>query len=228
MPRKDNDTITNYNGYALTETPTTFSTKKLSTMVDLVDTMCMRHSKNLVTRFDLRYPKEVDSDGSNHDFSKAINTFTKKLNSSHIDVQYIAKREQVNSNNPHYHVAVIVDGNKRCNHNNIIREVELHWAKAIGVDASEAHAKQIVHPCNKDPQGNYRPNGYMVKRVNYGLDENKSNVVRQLSYLCKADDNDITPSSTRKWFVSQYKQDFDKAEAKLYYFRQKLRLGNRY
>ena len=80
---------------------------------------------------------------------------------------------------------------------------------------------KLIYPCNTDSQGNARSNGYLIERPQKGdLDglikyqEDKDGAVRQLSYLCKKEEDDITPSRTRKIFSSQFKKDYETAMEK--------------
>ena len=40
--------------------------------IEMIDSMSQRHRKVMQTRMDFRYPQEMETDGSNKDFSKTI------------------------------------------------------------------------------------------------------------------------------------------------------------
>ena len=80
------------------------------------------------------------------------------------DPQYIAKREQKTSVNPHLHVAVLLDGNKKRSIASIHKTFEKHWANQPGIPLEEVQQKALVYPCNKAPDGSPRENGRVIKR----------------------------------------------------------------
>ena len=99
----------------------------------------------------------------------------------------------------------MVDGNKcRCS-DSLIRIAEKHWANTLGMPEEEVHRRKLVYPCNHDPQGNPRPNSYLLERRNPG--DTKAKMIQQLSYLAKVDERDVTPSHIRKFFCSQFAKD---------------------
>ena len=171
----------------------------------MIDSMSSRHSKVFQVRMDFRYPQEMESDGSNQDFQKTLQGLSRELARQGCDPQYIARREQVSSHNPHLHLVLMVDGNKRRCADTLNRIAEKHWANTLGMPVEEVHQRKLVYPCNHDPQGNPRPNSYLLERRNPG--DTKEEMVQQLSYLAKVDERDVTPSRTRKFFCSQFAKD---------------------
>ena len=65
----------------------------------------------------------------------------------------------------------------------------------------------LVYPCDRDKDGSPRPNGYTLTRGTDDYAETRSKMIGQMSYLTKHVDADKTPSTTRKFFVSQFKKD---------------------
>ena len=171
----------------------------------MIDSMSSRHSKVFQVRMDFRYPQEMESDGSNQDFQKTLQGLSRELARQGCDPQYIARREQVSSHNPHLHLVLMVDGNKRRCADTLNRIAEKHWANTLGISEEEVHQRKLVYPCNHDPQGNPRPNSYLLERRDPG--DTKEEMVQQLSYLAKVDERDVTPSRTRKFFCSQFAKD---------------------
>ena len=171
----------------------------------MIDSMSSRHSKVFQVRMDFRYPQEMESDGSNQDFQKTLQGLSRELTRQGCDPQYIARREQVSSHNPHLHLVLMVDGNKRRCADTLNRTAEKHWANTLGISEEEVHQRKLVYPCNHDPQGNPRPNSYLLERRDPG--DTKEEMVQQLSYLAKVDEKDVTPSRTRKFFYSQFAKD---------------------
>ena len=194
-----------YQGYQLSQQEHTFQTKYLDRGIQMIDSMSSRHSKVFQVRMDFRYPQEMESDGSNQDFQKTLQGLSRELTRQGCDPQYIARREQVSSHNPHLHLVLMVDGNKRRCADTLNRTAEKHWANTLGMPEEEVHRRKLVYPCNHDPQGNPRPNSYLLERRDPG--DTKEEMVQQLSYLAKVDERDVTPSRTRKFFCSQFAKD---------------------
>lgn len=205
MPVKNISRTKEYQGHPLSQQEHTFNTRYLNRGIKMIDSMSSRHSKVLQTRMDFRYPKEIQSDGSNQDFQKTLQSLSRELTRKKYDPQYIARREQISSHNSHLHLALMVDGNKcRCA-DTLNRIAEKHWANTLGMPEEEVHRRKLVYPCNHDPQGNPRPNSYLLERRNPG--ETKAKMIQQLSYLAKVDERDVTPSRIRKFFCSQFAKD---------------------
>lgn len=205
MPGKTIIKTKEYQGYQLSQQEHTFQTKYLDRGIQMIDSMSSRHSKVFQVRMDFRYPQEMESDGSNQDFQKTLQGLSRELTRQGCDPQYIARREQVSSHNPHLHLVLMVDGNKRRCADTLNRTAEKHWANTLGISEEEVHQRKLVYPCNHDPQGNPRPNSYLLERRDPG--DTKEKMVQQLSYLAKVDEKDVTPSRTRKFFCSQFAKD---------------------
>lgn len=75
---------------------------------------------------------------------------------------------------------------------------------------SEVQEKALVYPCNRAPDGSHRSNGRMINRNSLDVWEQKKETIRQLSYLGKVDENDVTDSATRKFFASQFYKDYSR------------------
>ena len=221
MPSKDSFSGDNYKGYELAQKDQKYSRRYLDKAIDLIETMTERHSKVLTVRVDVRYPRSMNSDGTNRDFQHLTENIMKDYERRGYDPQYIARREQKKSKNPHLHLGLALDGRKKRDRNSVIEDIENQWGNVLGMTAEEIHANKLIYPCNTDPQGNSRSNGYLIERPQKGdLDgmikyqEDKDGAVRQLSYLCKREPEDMTPSRTRKIFSSQFKKDYKTAMEK--------------
>ena len=229
MPKNDLFQGENYKDYELAQKNQKYSKKYLDKAIDLIETMTERHSKVLTVRVDVRYPASMNSDGTNKDFQHLTENLMKDYERRGYDPQYIARREQKKSKNPHLHLGVALDGSKKRDRNSVIEDIENQWGNVLGMTAEEIHANKLIYPCNTDPQGNSRSNGYLIERPQKGdLDgmikyqEDKDGAVRQLSYLCKREPEDMTPSRTRKIFSSQFKKDYKTAMEKKQKWREKF------
>ena len=175
--------------------------------IELLDSMSRRHRRVMQTRMDFRYPQEMEIDGSNRDFSRALRDLTKELRKEGYDPQYIGRREQKDHPHQHYHLTLMTNAKKNECRQGIIERAERHWGNALGMTRDEVREKQLVYPCNRDEDGNPRPNGYTLTRGTGNYAETRSKMIGQMSYLTKHVDADTTPSTTRKLFVSQYRKN---------------------
>ena len=57
--------------------------------IEMIDSMSRRHRKVMQTRMDFRYPQEMKTDGSNKDFSRALQSLTKELNREGVTIVWI-------------------------------------------------------------------------------------------------------------------------------------------
>ena len=223
MPRKKTFIDNQYHGTKLCDTPREFSYDYIRAIDGVITTMTERHSKVLVVRFDLRYPKDHNADNSNKDFSSTMQAVCQEFGRKAYDPQYVARREQVTSENQHYHVGLVLNGNKKRSIKAVRETVEKHWANQLDIPLEEVQQKALVYPCNKAPDGSPRENGRMIKRGTWDNHKQKQDTMRQLSYLAKVDENDLTPSSTKKFFTSQFQKDYDTNMQKREYWREQYR-----
>ena len=189
------------------ETGYRFYKRYLEKGIEMLDSMSRRHGKVMQTRMDFRYPPEMESDGSNQDFSRALQGLTKELRREGYDPAYIGRREQNDQPHQHYHLDLMTNAKNHESRQGIIEKAERHWGNALGMTREEVHEKQLVYPCNRDSDGNPRPNGYMLARGREDYVETRASMIRQMAYLTKYVLEDTTPSTTRKFFISQYRKD---------------------
>ena len=223
MPKKKTFIDNQYHGTKLSDTPREFSCTYMQSIENLLWTMTERHSKVLIARLDLRFPKDHNADKSNRDFSKTMQAVCQEFSRKGYDPQYVAKREQMTSENQHYHVGILLDGNKKRSINAVREAVEKHWARQLDIPLEEVQQKALVYPCNKAPDGSPRESGRMIKRGSWEQKTDEKESLKQLSYLAKVDSRDVTPSSTKKFFTSQFIKDYDRNMQIREYWREQYR-----
>ena len=233
MPRKNTFTDKQFQGCQLSEQNYTFNKNAMKKIVEMTDSMIDRHSKVLQIRFDLRYPQdhiprqEPSQSRKRSDFSRTMQAVAQELNRKHLDVQYVGKEERENSIHPHAHFGLQINGNKIQHRNSILPIVEKHWGHTLNIPAEEVHRKQLVFPCNRDGEGNPRANGYRIDRNDVlHFQDQKEAAIRQLSYLAKERESDTLPKGTRKYYFSQYQQDYDKDMERRRRWSQRRRKGS--
>ena len=96
MPKKKIINTKEFENNQLTNEEYAFYKTYLTKGIEMIDSMSRRHGKVMQTRMDFRYPQDMQSDGTNKDFSKALQGLSKALNREGYDPQYIGRREQKN------------------------------------------------------------------------------------------------------------------------------------
>ncbi len=89
----------------------------------LLDFMISQHCKVLFVRFDLRFPTGTIHRGRSTEISQLMRALKCFYKENGIAIHYIWTREQCNSEAPHYHVIVLLNGS-------LIRNPMAVWAKA--------------------------------------------------------------------------------------------------
>ena len=79
-------------------------------------------SKTLFMRYDIRFPEGYDH-ADNGVFREFQSKFMKNLSQQGLNPQYIAVREQSREKHQHYHVALLLDGQKNQSIHNCSKQV---------------------------------------------------------------------------------------------------------
>lgn len=184
------------------ETGYRYNSTFLNRGIEMIDDMSQRHSRVMQTRMDFRYPEGREVDGTNKEFSDMLHGLMKELKKEEYDPRYMGRREQNDRPHQHYHLNLLTNAKKHECRDTLIKKAERHWGNALGMTPQEVHERMLVYPCNTDRNGAPRPNGYILARGAENYDATRQDMIRQMSYITKADTGDTTPSSTRKFFTS--------------------------
>lgn len=76
--------------------------------------------------------------------------------------QYVAWREQPDSSNPHSHVGLSFNGNKKTFHSWPASYDWKHWTEHLQFPLSEVQEKTLVYFCNRAPDDSQHLNGRMT------------------------------------------------------------------
>lgn len=164
-------------------------------MTKLVDSYLEKHSKGLVTRLDIRYPKDHDEVNGNQDISQTMELAMQELRRRGYDPKYAWVREQNESVHPHYHAMVILNGNKVQSPYKAQKCIEKHWGNTIGADP-----KGLVDHCygsKDDPH----ENGKIITRKEGVPDY----VKRQINYMAKPQGKGMPKDGMRDFGMSRIK-----------------------
>ncbi|MDR3414310.1 MAG: inovirus-type Gp2 protein [Formivibrio sp.] len=94
--------------------------------------MIDKHSKVTFFRYDVRFPNDHPHNGKNDEFSEFQTRLKEQLTRHGIENQNIWCREQKTSENPHYHVAALVNGNLTQRVGGILENAKNIWGNIIG------------------------------------------------------------------------------------------------
>ena len=139
------------------------------------------HSKTMVIRFDVTYPKGFKAVEDNSDISSLMKLLIQLCSRKGVSPAYFWVREQsLRSNNQHYHCMLLLDGNKTCRYYPYIEAAEEIWGRILNVDP---HG--LIHYCNRSPEGNRQANGIILRSDDPNYEDKIDTVVRQAMYLAK-------------------------------------------
>lgn len=164
----------------------------------LLEYYTMKHSKVLVVRFDIRYPVSYAEDGNNRDISACLAYVVKKYKRWGLDPCYIWVREQHRSVHPHYHCALLLNGQKVQTYAHVFRNVEEAWGRTLGYPVSGC-----VNHCTRGGTHDY--NGKMLRRDagHEAYMDRLHDVLRQLSYLAKTYTKELECDGQRNFGCTQ-------------------------
>lgn len=169
-----------------------------SKIIDLIKYYIMKHSKVLVVRFDIRYPVSYAKAGNNRDISTCLAYVVKKYKRWGLDPYYIWVREQHQSAHPHFHCALLLDGQKVRAYGHVFRNVEAAWDRTLGCPVAGC-----IDHCIGGGSQDY--NGKMLRRDagNEVYIDRLHDVLRQLSYLAKTYTKELGYDGQRNFGCTQ-------------------------
>ena len=139
------------------------------------------HSKTMVIRFDVTYPKGFKAIEDNSDISALMKLLIQQCSRKGVSPAYFWVREQsLRSNNQHYHCMLLLDGNKTCRYYPYLEAAEEIWRRMLNVDK-----KGLIHYCDKDTDGKSQANGIILRSDDPYYEDKIDAVVRQAMYLAK-------------------------------------------
>lgn len=155
------------------------------------DKMFSKHKRVYAMRFDMRLPAGVDT-SDNCAFRRFMAYFMQAERRLGNDPEYCAVREESESKGVHYHILLLLDGNRTRRSFNHIELANRIFNKKFGYPSWKYTG--MINDCTKDSYGRRHPNGYLIDRDDYYSpgDTNENSSFRQASYLAKASQKDHT------------------------------------
>lgn len=111
---------------------------------DRLDHMTSQHNKVTFFRFDVQFPKDYPHDGTNQDFSNFLKLLKEPLTRQDNEMHYVWCREQNKSENPHHHVAALVNGSQTQRVDGILQHAADIWERITG-----SSGEGLIDHCNR-------------------------------------------------------------------------------
>ena len=158
-------------------------------------------SKVFFMRLDVRFP-EGYTHADNGVFREFQSKFMKNLSRQGLKPQYVAVREQSREKHQHYHVALLLDGQKTQSIHNHIQTAERLWDSTLGLPARE-NGYGLIDDCTTNRTGEKQVNGVMLRPDDPEMEKKKDDCFRRASYLAKNSTKGNTPKGQRELFSSR-------------------------
>jgi hypothetical protein len=179
----------------LTQSDLGYSTEILDKLYSLLITYTQKHCKALFIRFDLHFEESKQACRSNRALDHFLENFKKRLIRDDLDPRVFWVREQTSlERNQHYHLILLVDGNKTQSYFNHLETAKEIWSWVNMVNESSS----TVNFCNKNKNGNNQQNGVMMRRSPDGIIENFQQCFQWASYLAKFETKGMAPRGVRE------------------------------
>ena len=159
----------------------------------------------LFVRYDIQFP-----DGAAPKNDEKVNAayrvfqikFMKNLSRKGLKPQYVAVREESPVEPPHYHVALMLDGQKAQAVQDHIKTAERLWESTLGLPAKEG-GYGLISDCTTDHHGEKQLNGVMLSKADPEMEQKKSDCIQKTNQLAKTDDKGLAPKWQRELFSSR-------------------------
>lgn len=158
-------------------------------------------SKVFFMRYDIRFP-EGYTHSDNGVFRAFQSKFMKNLSRKGLNPQYIAVREQSREKHQHYHVALLLDGQKTQSIHNHIQTAERLWDSTLRLPEKE-NGYGLIDDCTTGRNGGKQVNGVMLRPDDPDMEKKKDDCFRRASYLAKTNTKGNAPKGQREVFSSR-------------------------
>lgn len=169
------------------------------------------HNKVLLIRFDVRFPAEgYLYGGGNQEISSLIKSLKASFAAQLRDIQYAWARERIDSQHPHYHVMLLVNGAVMQNPYGLLRKTDEIWNRILG-----GEYRGLIEFCDHRCMGHKTTGSVMMRRPSSeaeGVELMRqqqayqaaySDAIWRASYLAKSFSKDETPHRKRTFGCSQ-------------------------
>ena len=194
---------TSYNGHQLMTSARyepAFYLPILQNTEALLNDMIARHSQVFVMMLVLKFPydshREYQKD--NALLSRFLEAFTRNLDRAGYDPKYLWVREESSYDQVHYHLMIMVNGNKiQDAYGKLLIKAQELWGNCLGVDGPG-----YVHHCRTGDYVN-EYGGIKIRRNSPEFQQNYANCFHWASYLAKCSGKENTPSYVNRYGYSR-------------------------
>ena len=158
-------------------------------------------NKIFFMRYDIRFPEGYNH-ADNGVFREFQSKFMKNLSRKGLKPQYVAVREQSKEKHQHYHVALLLDGQKTQSIHNHIQTAERLWDLTLGLPEKE-NGYGLIDDCTTNRNGDKQENGVMLRYDDPFRYDKKESCFKRASYLAKCTTKGNTPKGQRELFSSR-------------------------
>jgi len=179
----------------LTQSHQGYSKEILDKLYSMLLTYMTKHCKALFIRFDLHFPQEIMAPVDNSRLTHFCTNLKTKFKRANLDPCLFWVREQKEiGRNQHYHLILLLNGNKTQSAYRHLEVVNTTWAAAV--------SGGITNFCTEDKYGSPQRNGIMIKRNASGEIEGFKHCFQWGSYLAKFESKGLAPSGIREYGCS--------------------------
>ena len=158
-------------------------------------------SKIFFMRYDIRFPEGFNH-ADNGVFREFQSKFMKNLSRKGLKPQYVAVREQSKEKHQHYHVALLLDGQKTQSIHNHIATAERLWDSTLGLPERE-NGYGLIDDCTTSREGEKQVNGVMLRPDDPEMEAKRDECFKRASYLAKTNTKGYAPKGQRELFSSR-------------------------
>jgi len=124
-----------------------------------LDHMVSSHNKVMLIRFDIHFPQTYLHNGKNDEISWLLKCMKEAYGPRLGHVHYVWARERVQSPNPHYHLALLVNGSLMQNPYGLLSDVGAIWNRILG-----GIYPGMIHFCGSQCLGDSTTGSVMIRR----------------------------------------------------------------
>lgn len=173
------------------------------------DYMTAKHNKVTFFRFDVRYPEDHPHDGTNRDFSELLKQLKEPLTKIGNEMHYAWCREKETSENPHYHVAILLNGSYTQRVDGILQNANGIWGNIVGspkkglIDYCNRFSGERVAKQIRIDRPSSKKEGEELAQQQQEFEANKVAVRVRAHYLGKSDQKGDVPKRVREYGASE-------------------------
>ncbi len=172
--------------------------------------MIDKHNKVTFFRIDVRFPESYPHNGRNEDLSELLRQSKEKLTRNGIEMQYVWCREQKTSENPHYHVAALVNGSHIQRVDGLLKNASDIWKNITSsskdglIDYCNSFNGESVPKQIRIDRPSSKKDGDELLQQQEEFEARKEEARHRAHYLGKNDQKGDVPKGVREYGASEF------------------------